>query len=117
MARLDVDGPDHPVLGGVDGELDDPGHWAAEPEQVLPGELGPGAALVAEQVWPLPGLAGEAAAGDTPRSGETPPPGRAPRSTWPCRAPRISTPPMPGLTALRTSAVFMGSWPTSAVKG
>jgi hypothetical protein len=31
--------------------------------------------------------------------------------------PLISTPPISGLRAFRTSAVFMVSWPTMAVKG
>ena len=33
------------------------------------------------------------------------------------RSPRISTPPIAGLTALRTRAVFIWSWPTRAVNG
>ena len=33
------------------------------------------------------------------------------------RSPRIRTPPILGLIALRVNAVFMVSWPTMAVKG
>ncbi len=58
---LDVEGADDAVLGSVDGQLDH-SHGAADPEEMLPGELA-GSALVAEEVA-TPRAAGEAAALD-----------------------------------------------------
>jgi hypothetical protein len=76
----------------------------------------PVAAVVAQESWPF-GSHANGQSATTWISGSSAASARAAVDLAVPRSPRISTPPMPLLMALRMRARFILSWPTMAVKG
>ena len=113
--RLDVDAADDAVLAGVDGQLDH-AHRPRHAVQRL---------AAAARAPRTPRTTARARRGRTGSGSRTPRRRRGAAAARPRTAvdlavpfsPRMSTPPMAGLTALSSSACFMVSWPTREVKG